>query len=292
MEINHLRQIVAIADAGSFSRAAQALSLTQPALSRNVAAVERRYGIRLFERGRKGAECTAAGTYFIEQARGVLAALSTLEGNVEAFSHGASGALSIGLSPGLASLALSRLIVELRKSGMEFALRSTILSPDRLLEDLLSHSLEAFFGSGWQAQSLEVSSAPIGSIPMALLVRGDHPLAKRKALRSRDLLDFPVAGFGGTLPTSFLGTTAPSFHCDNHHILREVALNSDHILLSSPAFARAEVSAGALVVLRVSDLVVPDSEVRMFSRRGAPAPFPVKVISQLIKSILNDLMSA
>ena len=70
----HLRTIVAVAEFGSISHAAEALGTTQPALSRRIAVLERASGIRLFDRSRShGTRPTDIGIHVVELARGLLA---------------------------------------------------------------------------------------------------------------------------------------------------------------------------------------------------------------------------
>ena len=72
MDIAALQAFVAIADAGSFSRAADALYLTQPAISKRIAALEAELGTRLFDRIGRGVQLSPAGTALLDQARRIL----------------------------------------------------------------------------------------------------------------------------------------------------------------------------------------------------------------------------
>ena len=74
MELRHLNSFVAIAEAGSFSRAAERLWIAQPALSTQIRRLEDELGIKLFERHARGVAPTDAGELFLERARAVLAA--------------------------------------------------------------------------------------------------------------------------------------------------------------------------------------------------------------------------
>jgi DNA-binding transcriptional LysR family regulator len=69
VELRHLRYLVAIANEGSFSRAALRLHVAQQALSRQIADLEHEIGVRLFERHARGARLTARGAAFVEDAR-------------------------------------------------------------------------------------------------------------------------------------------------------------------------------------------------------------------------------
>ncbi len=73
MELRHLRYFAAVAAHGSFSRAANNLHLTQPALSRQVKDLEEEIGVPLFLRGKNTVTLTEAGEIFYEEARDLLA---------------------------------------------------------------------------------------------------------------------------------------------------------------------------------------------------------------------------
>ena len=106
MELTRLRHILAVARTGSFSRAAEEERITQPALSRSIAAFEQRHGVILFDRGRGGAHPTPAGRLVIEQARRLLSATNDLERSLRLYGTGEAGRLAFGLGPLLASLFL------------------------------------------------------------------------------------------------------------------------------------------------------------------------------------------
>ena len=79
MRFLHLRYAVAVADAGSFSGAAQKMFVSQPTVSAGVAEVERAVNFQIFERSHQGAKLTPRGAAFIEEARPVIANMDTLE---------------------------------------------------------------------------------------------------------------------------------------------------------------------------------------------------------------------
>src|SRR6516162_8397322 len=109
MEYAKLRHIVAVARIGSFSRAAEEMHLTQPALSRSIAGFEAYHGVRLFDRVRSGVTLTASGKLVVEQARAILSATGDLERNLRHYSKGEAGRIEVGLGPLLASLLLPAL---------------------------------------------------------------------------------------------------------------------------------------------------------------------------------------
>lgn len=94
-----LRVVVAVADAGSFSGATDRLALTQPAVSRQIANMERRLGVALFDRLPRGVRPTYAGEVAIEQARAILARVADLDGQLEALAGLAAGRVRISAFP-------------------------------------------------------------------------------------------------------------------------------------------------------------------------------------------------
>ncbi len=96
MELRQLRYFVAIAEQGSFSRAAERLHISQPPLSTQIKALEDEIGARLLERSNRGVALTAAGTAFFEDIRSVLAQLEHAVERVRQRERGEVGTLSIG----------------------------------------------------------------------------------------------------------------------------------------------------------------------------------------------------
>jgi DNA-binding transcriptional LysR family regulator len=79
LDLKHLRQLTEVADKGSIRAAAESLAITQPALSRSIRSIENELGIKLVERGPRGAELTAAGNRLLGYARIIDANLTSAE---------------------------------------------------------------------------------------------------------------------------------------------------------------------------------------------------------------------
>ena len=75
MDISALQAFLAVAEAGSFSRAAERIHLTQPAISKRIATLEKQLGTRLFDRIGRGIRLTEVGEALLTRARAVLVAL-------------------------------------------------------------------------------------------------------------------------------------------------------------------------------------------------------------------------
>ncbi len=95
MDRRHLEYFLAIVDSGSFTRAAAALSLTQPSLSHAMTTLERELGSALFERLGRGVRLTPAGESLVEPGRRVLRAFGVAQGAVRRTADGGQGRLTI-----------------------------------------------------------------------------------------------------------------------------------------------------------------------------------------------------
>lgn len=121
MNVPHLRYVVTAADHSSFRRAAGALKITQPTLSKRIRELEDWLGVRLFERSTAGAQLTQPGKEFVESARRVLAELDSMERRAVATSKGDAGRLDIGLYTSLSTGPLREKILQFtsRYPGVE-----------------------------------------------------------------------------------------------------------------------------------------------------------------------------
>lgn len=90
METEHLRELAVLADVRSFTLAARELNMTQSTLSKHVAALEREFGVALFERTGKGVEPTQAGAVLCEKAREVCRLVADARASVRSVAEGSS----------------------------------------------------------------------------------------------------------------------------------------------------------------------------------------------------------
>ena len=110
IELRQLRYFVALADTLHFGRAATQLHITQPPLSRQIAALEDMLGVALFVRSSRQVELTAAGRHFHAQALHILAALDTALRSTQATARGERGVLRVGFTMSAAWNVLPALI--------------------------------------------------------------------------------------------------------------------------------------------------------------------------------------
>jgi DNA-binding transcriptional LysR family regulator len=98
MELRHLRYVIAVAEEGHITRAAERLGMQQPALSQQIKQLERELDVQLFHRRARGVEMTDAGRAFLEQARATLGQFDRLAETTRRAARGEQGRLCIGVT--------------------------------------------------------------------------------------------------------------------------------------------------------------------------------------------------
>jgi LysR family transcriptional regulator, regulator of abg operon len=119
----HLRDFIAVIETGSVRAAAKRLNLTQGAISRNLTALERTFGVSLLLRSAHGVEPTEFGRAVLRRARVVDSELRKMQEDIDALSGGHAGVVSVGISSTAEALLLARAVTQVRKQ-----LPNTLLS--------------------------------------------------------------------------------------------------------------------------------------------------------------------
>ncbi|ALM86990.1 LysR family transcriptional regulator [Bordetella sp. N] len=115
MDLKQLQYFIALADGGSFTRAAVSLGLSQSTLSRQMALLEASVGHRLLLRNGHGATVTEAGAVLLEHARGVLAAAEIARGALRDLHSNPSGRLAVGLPSQVALAMGAEMVARMRQ---------------------------------------------------------------------------------------------------------------------------------------------------------------------------------
>ena len=193
-ELRHLVYFREVARRLHFRKAAEAIGVAQPALSRQIAQLESALGVRLFNRSSRRVELTAAGAAFAERVEPVLAALARVPSDMRAVAEGQVGRLRVAFT----GLAMATVLPDiLRGFHRQF--------PGIRLE--LNESPTVSQIAALQAGEIDCGffhpDAPAPGIGTTLLLRerngvllpADHPLKGRRSLRLRDLGATPFVLF-------------------------------------------------------------------------------------------------
>ena len=194
MTLVQLKHFLELASNGSFSKSADKLFLTQPALSRSIKSLEDELGQPLFDRvGRKN-ELTAFGKHILLQAKDLLAAAQNLKHSSQELLSGQTGQVNLGLGSGPGALWMTPLLkhmaTEFPQARLDIARGATSL----LVQQLRERTLDALI---LDIRSLSPSNdlkvEPLCELPGAFIGRKRHSLAKFKCVRLEQVCAYPVA---------------------------------------------------------------------------------------------------
>jgi DNA-binding transcriptional LysR family regulator len=143
MELRVLEYFTAIADDGSFTRAAERLRVAQPSVSQQIRALERELGEPLFQRGARGVTLTSGGRALLPYARSALAAVAAAKAEFAARSGLLTGALAIGTVNGLEETVLPELLGIFHRRYPGVAVRLTADTSAPLLAQVAHGELDA-----------------------------------------------------------------------------------------------------------------------------------------------------
>lgn len=192
-----LRILVTVAEHGSFSGAAEALVLTQPAVSRQIAGLEREVGIRLFRRAARGVAPTPAGSVAVDLARGVLARVDTFVATMRSHAGVDGGHLRLAGTPSANTSLLPDAIRAFGEAHPAVSVSLRQVDPFGVLTAVRSGDVDLALVTQWQlvedpwqarvdpdAAALDpddvdgVELVPVLDEPMILALPVDHPLAE------------------------------------------------------------------------------------------------------------------
>ncbi|MCA2230014.1 LysR family transcriptional regulator [Nonomuraea aurantiaca] len=187
MEIRQLRYFVTVADEGGFARAAERLQIVQPAVSQQVARLERELGVRLFDRSTRQIRLTGAGERLLPEARALLDVEERIRHVATDIATGRDGVLRLGTSQGLGD----RLDLVLQELPPKLGVRLSALPLDERLAAVRAGQLDAAFVRVLDAApGLEL--LPLWTDRLVVALPAAHPLAGKPVLELGDLARLPL----------------------------------------------------------------------------------------------------
>src|SRR6185295_9405925 len=193
-----------VATRGSFSDAATALSFTQPAISQQIARLERQLETRLLVRDARGVTLTPAGEVLLRHAETVLAQLRLAEAEVLAASGVERPRLRVGAFPSAAASIMPPALAELRAAHPEADVAMRFIEDAPALDALRRGELDLAMVLDSELSPIElpagIEAFAVLDDPLLIALPYSHPLAARSAISLADLRDdeWMVCGVSGT----------------------------------------------------------------------------------------------
>jgi LysR family cyn operon transcriptional activator len=198
MDLQQLTFFQKIAESGSFTKAANALHITQPAVSHQIRSLEEELGQQLIERDRKGVTLTQAGELLYQYTQRIL---NLVEESKNALSHiakGETGRVSIAAIGTLTVYVLPDFLYEFRSAhpGIEISLRTE--GGEDIQDMILSNTVDVgIIGSHAHARRPDLETVTLFEDEIVPFVHRHHPYAKRKEAKLAELCREPLILLGG-----------------------------------------------------------------------------------------------
>jgi DNA-binding transcriptional LysR family regulator len=264
LDARSLRCVLALATHRNFGRAATALHLSQPALSRSLGALEQALGVRLFDRSRRGVTPTSFGQLLIDRGGALMAGLDDIRDEIEAMRGLQSGSLKIGAGLYPAEISVGTAIGSLssRHPGLRISLRA---APWREVADAVATGQVdiAVVELSALAERAHLTLDPLPRHPALFVCRPGHPLLSERAPSIEKIFAYPFAG--PTLPPRIAGPLmaaaeffqrdpltgdlVPALHVESIALAKRIVASGEGFAALPQALVAAELTEGSLAAL-------------------------------------------
>ncbi|MEX2126628.1 MAG: LysR family transcriptional regulator [Xanthobacteraceae bacterium] len=264
LEPKQLTHLAVIAACGSFSRAADRLDISQPALSASIAQLERTVGGRVLERGRHGAKLTELGHALARHSHAVNSQLSIAAEEIRLRKLGGYGPLVIVVTPITAASLVPEALGRLKRAIPRLSASVIEGVFDEGMSMLRAGEIDLFVGPvGIFPGSAEIVEQPLTTDRLDLIMRPQHPLANSASLSLRNLrsADWVLPNEGGAfqrhLEALFIsaGVQWPTFYIGTNSMtaLKAIVIQSDCVTIMPRRLIRLERRARRLAAVRLKD---------------------------------------
>jgi len=298
MDLRQLRHFLAVVECGSFLRAADAVHLTQPALSRSVQALEGELDVRLLTRGRHGVEPTPHGLLLVHHARQLMAQADGTLAALRGLRREESMRLAIGVGTHLAGVAVPRVVAGMVEELPGLAVSVQDGSAEELLGALQRGEIDVAL-CAWPADGAprELVFEEMLSGELAVVAGAEHPLARRRrvplaelAQRRWALAERPRAiaqVFGLAFRAAGLASPEPVVRSTSMAFLPTLLQESDLLSLLPVDYVEAALGDGRLVRIR-TDLPSAMARVGAMTRRGCDVD-ATPVLSTFLEALRDEV---
>jgi LysR family transcriptional regulator, hydrogen peroxide-inducible genes activator len=190
MELHQLRYFCAVADSGSFSRAAEHSHVSQPSLSQQILKLEAELGVRLFDRLGRSVRLTEVGKAFLPRALSVLRELEAARSEVVESKESVSGQVSVGVIPTVSPYFLPPVLAAFAKLFPKATVTVLEEITPVLLERLRAGSIDIAV-LALPVRGHEFEASPLVTEPLFAALPKNHRLARNSSIALRELRKEP-----------------------------------------------------------------------------------------------------
>ena len=306
IDLKLLQHAVVLARHRHFGRAAAVLGISQPTLSRNIAALEKQVGVRVFERSRRDVAATPAGDDFLKMADELVSRAEAIANRLQMVRDGVGGRLRVGTY--VHDLAVLPAAAEMIRQSPSIRLELLEREWTAVLGMLMIDQVDfAVFDIGTLTRVPALRIEPLGKLTGAYFCRAGHPALARKTLQPADLRAYPFvmptlsqlhAGMIDHFDTGMTvdpatGGLFPSIAVSSFRNAREIVERTDAISLGHRSQLRDGIAAGRLVELTLPWVKKrPVVEMGVAYKRERTLPPAARTFIALVRKHLRTAMRA
>jgi DNA-binding transcriptional LysR family regulator len=293
---------VALARHGNFAKAADSLGLSQPSLSRNIAALEAQVGVKLFDRGPKGVVPNAYGQVLLQRGETLIETEESLLREIQLLGELEHGRLVIGSGPYSAEISVGTAVARLAAAHPRLKVRIITDGPEEIRQGLIARQIDVGVfdgGSPHRDDPLHIEPLPAHSI--SLFCRPDHPLTRESSLSVEKILAYPLVTTllrgdramlvmaanisGGRAVTAgtgrYTGDFEPAIHVNTLSLASQIATQCDAVFPGPDAAVSPLLKSTQLVKLKFNIELMRTNYSIMYLKDRSPSPASLAFIELL-----------
>lgn len=291
MHLRHLRYLIAVAEHGNFTRAAEALHVSQPTLSQQIQQIEARLGVALLDRSGRTVRMTDAGQAYIAHARRALRELEAGHRAIGDLQDLSRGHVRVAMTPTFTAYLIGPLVAafQARHPGIDLQLRE--MTMDTIAAAVAADEVDLGIAFALPPDA-ELESHPLFAESLNIVVGERHPWAKRGAVRAAELADTRF----GLLSPEFITRVHVEAYLRRVEVAPRVSVEVNTIgaLLeivragTLTTILPAPVAAVAGLVNLAVDPPVPSRTAALLQRRDACHSAAAKAFASLLREHVSE----
>lgn len=277
MNLNHLRQFIAVAESGSFRVAARTLNLSQSAITKSLKALEDELGVMLVNRGSRGSVLTDSGREFLAHALLIRNEIDVATQRLRQGTNGLRGTVDVGHAGSASIDLLPSVIRYFRARHHDVSISTHGGLTLKLLPRLLDGSLDLLIGPDVEAtSSLNVMKMPLFTSQNVIIGRRNHPLRHARSMRdlagAEWILTKELSQAGSCLDRAreLLGLDPLNvvIRSDDSFLSNRLAATTDYLSVTRRSFLDGNFVAQGVVPIEVEDVDLCD-QIHLYVRKSS-----------------------
>lgn len=299
MRLQHLHLLLTLARTGSLRASAEALSVTQPALTKALKQLEEEFGTTLVLRSPKGVRLAPAGELLAARAATVVRELERAHEEVRCLSHQQQATVTVGVSPAAALLLAPGAIARFQGRWPDVTVRLTDALYPRAQERLRSGELDMALGP-LPATGLghDLRAVPLLHSATVIVAHRDHPLRRARHLHdlqsARWILTGPRSGPGDPAHLGFeqhgLAVPRVTLECDSFSILLAMLPTAGALAVVPRQFYVAHGPLVGLTALNITE-PLPPITIHLSTRAEGPLTLPTQRLRDAFEQEARELQA-